>query len=67
MNGTMGGYTQVKVPTELVQEIDKRVGTMGYKSRQEFVRDAIRRRLDQFILRQTYDFTDIETEVKESG
>jgi len=63
----MGGYTQVKVPTELVEEIDKRVGTMGYKSRQEFVRDAIRRRLDQFILRQTHVFDTIEVEADKSG
>ena len=35
-------YIQVKVPTELVDEVDAMIGLKGYKSRMEFVREAIR-------------------------
>jgi len=44
---TMSAYTQVKIPTELTDEIDTIVskGTLGYKSRAEFIKDAIRSKL----------------------
>ena len=35
-------YVQVKVPTELIAEVDGMIGNKGYVSRMEFVRDAIR-------------------------
>ena len=43
----MSAYTQVKIPTELIDEIDTIVnrGTLGYKSRAEFIKDAIRSKL----------------------
>ena len=63
----MSAYTQVKVPTELVDEVDRRVGTMGYRSRQEFVRDAIKRRLDYFTLRVDPQLENIEAEERPIG
>ena len=38
-------YTQVKVPTELLAEVDKIIGKKdfrGYKTRSEFIKEAIR-------------------------
>ena len=39
-------YVTVRLPKELVNEIDEIVGTRGYKSRAEFVKEAIRKKLD---------------------
>jgi len=41
-------YTPVKVPNDLLSEIDRLVGKHGYKSRQEVVKDAVRRLLATF-------------------
>lgn len=41
----MGGYIPVKIPSELVEELDKHIGTFGFRSRQEFVKEAVRRLL----------------------
>ena len=41
-------YRQVKVPKNLVNEVDDVVGTHGYRSRQEFVADAVRRLLNVY-------------------
>ncbi len=42
-------YTTVRLPKELIQEIDDIIkrGFRGYKSRSEFIKEAIRRRLDE--------------------
>jgi len=44
-------YLQVKIPTELVEEIDRIVGKgdfRGYKTRSEFIKDAIRDQLRHY-------------------
>ncbi len=40
-------YVSVKIPKELMDEIDKIVstGTLGYRSRIEFIKDAVRDKL----------------------
>jgi hypothetical protein len=42
-------YATVRLPKELMQEIDDliRRRVRGYKSRSEFIKEAIRRRLDE--------------------
>ena len=46
----MSDYSSVKVPKELIKQVEKIVGTHGYKSIMEFVKDSIRRRLDSIRL-----------------
>ena len=42
-------YTTVRLPKELILEIDDiiRRRVRGYKSRSEFIKEAVRRRLDE--------------------
>lgn len=42
-----GEYTTVRLPKELIDEIDKilKRGVMGYKSRAEFIKESIREKL----------------------
>jgi len=42
------GWTYVNLPRELADKIDKLLGTRlhGYRSRGDFIADAVRRRLD---------------------
>lgn len=40
-------YANISLPRSLVDEIDKHVGTLGYTSIPEFVKDSCRRRLDE--------------------
>ncbi len=42
-------YTTVRLPKEIMDEIDQiiRRGTRGYKSRAEFIKEAIRKRFDE--------------------
>ncbi|WP_338604887.1 ribbon-helix-helix domain-containing protein (plasmid) [Sulfolobus tengchongensis] len=43
-------YITVSIPTDLAEEIDKLIETNpGYISRQEFIIDAIRRRIEELI------------------
>lgn len=42
------GYTTVKIPNDLAQEVDAMVGTHGFKSRGEFAKEAIRRLLKEY-------------------
>ena len=47
MGGYIGGkvsseYTIVKLPTELIDEVDKLVGRYGFKTRPEVIKQAIR-------------------------
>jgi hypothetical protein len=35
-------YSVIKLPKDLVEEIDRYVGTHGYKSRAEVVKEAVR-------------------------
>jgi len=44
------GYTSIKIPKALARQIDKILAFRAYKSRTEFVIDAIRRRLDEIEL-----------------
>lgn len=41
-------YTLLKLPKDLVDEVDKIVGKHGYRSRTEFVKDAIRSLLREY-------------------
>lgn len=41
-------YTVVKIPTDLVEEIDKFIGKYGYRTRPEIIKDAIRRLLSDY-------------------
>jgi len=38
-------YVSVSIPKSLIDQIDKVVGTIGYTSRAEFIKDACRRQL----------------------
>lgn len=42
------GYATVRIPVELAQEIDKfvKAGVLGYKSRTELVKEAIRQKIE---------------------
>lgn len=42
-------YISVKIPRELMNEVDKIVsaGILGYKSRMEFIKDAVRDKIDK--------------------
>ena len=41
-------YRLLKIPKDLAEEVDKVLGTYGYRSRTEFVKDAIRRLLKEY-------------------
>ena len=44
----MGEYVSVSLPADLIKEVDeKAVGKKGYKTRPEFIKDAIRRLLEE--------------------
>jgi metal-responsive CopG/Arc/MetJ family transcriptional regulator len=47
--GPKKAYLTVSIPRELIEEIDRAIGTgkYGYDSRAEFIKDAIRRRLEE--------------------
>ena len=42
------GYVTVRIPIELANEIDEIVksGVLGYRSRTEFVKDAVRQKIE---------------------
>jgi metal-responsive CopG/Arc/MetJ family transcriptional regulator len=42
------GYSIIKIPDELAEEVDKIVGKHGYRSRTEFVKDATRALLREY-------------------
>jgi metal-responsive CopG/Arc/MetJ family transcriptional regulator len=42
------GYSLIKIPRELADEIDKIVGKHGYRSRTEFIKDAVRALLREY-------------------
>jgi metal-responsive CopG/Arc/MetJ family transcriptional regulator len=41
-------FYSVSLPAELAAEIDKLIGTAGYRSRADVVVDAVRRHLEKF-------------------
>ena len=41
----MKEYTQVRIPKELMKEVEKLLGRFGFRSRAEIVKEAIRRLL----------------------
>ena len=45
----MSKYTSVQIPVKLADAIDKTIelSGMGYRSRSEFIMDAIRRRIEE--------------------
>ena len=45
---TEAEYLPVKIPKSLLDEVDKAVGKYGYRSRAEFVKDAIRSLLREY-------------------
>jgi len=40
-----GEYVTIRLPRDLVDEIDQLVGKLGYRSRSEVVKEAVRRLL----------------------
>jgi hypothetical protein len=47
--GSRMDYVTVKVPADLIKIIDEKVvGKYGYRSRAEFIKDAIRDKLKEF-------------------
>lgn len=40
-------YIPVKLPEDLIADVDKLVGTHGFRSRAEFVKEAIRCRITE--------------------
>ena len=40
-------FITVSIPAELVQEIDEVVGSRGYRSRPDVIKDAVRRHLEK--------------------
>jgi metal-responsive CopG/Arc/MetJ family transcriptional regulator len=40
-------YTTANIPVELAERIDKIIIKLGYQNRSEFIRDAVRRYLEQ--------------------
>ena len=47
--GPKRAYLTVSIPRELIEEVDRVIGAgkYGYDSRAEFIKDAIRRRLEE--------------------
>lgn len=45
---TAAEYMPVKIPMSLLKEIDKVLGKAGYRSRSEFVKEAIRALLREY-------------------
>ena len=41
-------YAVIKLPKDLADMIDLMIGRMGYKTRTEFVKDAVRRLLREY-------------------
>jgi len=41
-------HVTVKIPIELIEEIDAIVGKFGFRSRGEFVKEAVRKLLDHY-------------------
>ena len=41
-------YVTIKLPAELVKEIDSLIGRFGFTSRGEIVKEAVRRLLDHY-------------------
>lgn len=48
MAKTEAEYLPVKIPKSLLDEVDKAIGKYGYRSRAEFVKDAIRSLLREY-------------------
>ena len=45
---TDGNYTTIKLPNDLVTSMDKLIGTYGFKSRAEIVKEALRELLNKY-------------------
>ena len=43
-----GNYTTVKLPNDIVAEMDKLIGKHGFKSRSEIIKDALIELLNQY-------------------
>lgn len=58
------GHITVKIPTELIEEIDTLIKSQrfGFRSRGEFVKEAVRKLLDHY-----RSITPISVEEKEKG
>lgn len=44
----MPDYINIKIPKDLGNEIDKMIQKRGYASRAEFVKEAVRKHIDEF-------------------
>lgn len=38
-------YASISIPTSLIKEIDKIIGKLGYVSRSEFIKEAVREKI----------------------
>lgn len=45
---TSNNYANVKIPNELVKEVDALIGTRGFRSRAEIVKQALRNLLQAY-------------------
>lgn len=55
-------HVTVKIPIELIEEIDTIIGKFGFRSRGEFVKEAVRKLLDHY-----RTITPITQETKQKG
>jgi len=45
MRNKRSSYISVNIPESLIREVDELIGSYGYISRSEFIKDAIRERI----------------------
>lgn len=48
MSNVDNRYVTIKLPNEIVKEVDKLIGKHGFRSRGEIVKEAVRRLLDHY-------------------
>ena len=51
------GWTTIALPDELIKEVDRIIKSrvLGYRNRQEFVKDAVRRRIEELKRLEIYE------------
>jgi Arc/MetJ-type ribon-helix-helix transcriptional regulator len=62
MSSTSDEYVTVRLPKELMDEVDEmiRKGVRGYKSRAEFIKEAIRKRTEELAAKTTAEMPVLE-------
>ena len=56
-NNDNNDYRIIKLPKDLADLVDEMLGKMGYKTRTEFVKDAVRRLLSAYGIQQPLENT----------